>query len=67
MVSRSDVPRIARQYSEIIQGLRIMHAVPALTMMLLIGMLVNAFGGPPFVIYDLRVNGAIIKVIAAAI
>lgn len=44
-----------------------MHAVPALTMMLLIGMLVNAFGGPPFVIYDLRVNGAIIKVIAAAI
>ena len=42
-----------------------MHAVISLIMMLLIGMLVNTSWGQPFVTYDLRVNGAIITVIAA--
>jgi hypothetical protein len=42
-----------------------MHTVISIIMMLLFGIVVNASWGQPFVTYDLRVNGAIITVIAA--
>jgi hypothetical protein len=42
-----------------------MHAVTSLIIMLLIGMLADTSWGQPFATYDLRVNGAIITIIAA--
>jgi FG-GAP-like repeat len=46
-------------------SIEIMHAVVPLIIVLLIGMLADILWGQPFATYDLRVNGAIITVIAA--
>lgn len=42
-----------------------MHAVTFLIIMLLIGMLADISWALPFATYDLRVNGAIVTVVAA--
>jgi len=42
-----------------------MHVIASLIIMLLISMLTDTSWGQPFATYDLRVNGAIITVIAA--
>ena len=65
LVSSPDVPRTGRKYPDTPWSLRTMHAVTSLIIMLLIGMLTEISWGQPFVTYDLRVNGAIITVIAA--